>query len=215
MDLIARTQQYVKRRLLTELPDSQGAYRYTHTLRVAALGRELARAEGLDEEMLVLGCLLHDIGYVACQTQADYDDHGLLSSQIAAEFLAAEGYDPQKAASVCYGVRIHTQEEAQFARPATPLELSVGDADNIDRFDAWRLYEGLHWLKPEQLSCAGLREQAQKRVQGHERLRNLSFATPTAQQLWNQRLDLCVAYYARLEAQMTATLAWDAQPEQL
>lgn len=215
MNLLESTRRYVKQRLLTELAPDQGVYRYTHTLRVAALGRALARAEGLDEEMLVLGCLLHDIGYVACQTQADYDDHGLLSAQIAADYLASQGYDPEKADSVCYGVRIHTLEEEKFSRPATALELSVGDADNIDRFDAWRLYEGMRWLQPEQLTCAQLQEQAQRRTQGHERLRTLTFATPTAQRLWNQRLDLCVAYYNRLEAQMADTLAWDPQPEQL
>ena len=36
-------------------------YRYEHTTRVAAFGREIARAESLDEEALVIGCILHDV----------------------------------------------------------------------------------------------------------------------------------------------------------
>ena len=56
---------------------------------------EALRGEGVDrpakrsfdEEMLVLGCLLPDIGYVLCKTQEDYNYHGRLSAGIAREFL--------------------------------------------------------------------------------------------------------------------------------
>ena len=34
-------------------------YRYDHTLRVADIGGEIARSEGLSEEALVMACLLH------------------------------------------------------------------------------------------------------------------------------------------------------------
>lgn len=214
-DIMEHARQYVKRRLLTGLEPSQGRYRYAHTLRVADIGRGIARAEGLDEEMLVLGCLLHDVGYVLCQTDEDYADHGRLSADIAAEFLRDAGCDPEKADSICYGVRIHTLEEAKFPRPATALELSVGDADNIDRFDAYRLYEGLCWLKPESLTCAELKAQAARKAEGHDRLRSIPFATPTATRLWQEKLNFCVDYYTWLEAQMAATLAWDEEPERL
>ncbi len=36
-------------------------YRLEHTMRVANIGKEIAREEGLNEEALVIGCLLHDI----------------------------------------------------------------------------------------------------------------------------------------------------------
>lgn len=214
MDIIQATQTYVKRRMLTELADG-GPYRYTHTLRVAQLGREIARAEGLDEEMLVLACLLHDVGYVACVTDEDYMYHGRLSAAIARDFLLGEGYDREKTERICYGILIHTLEDEKFPRPATVLELSVADADNIDRFDAYRLYEGLHWAKPEELSAAELLSLARRKVQGHENLRTFPFATDTARRMWNEKLDLCVEYYQRLTRQMEVTLAWDSDPETL
>ena len=109
--IVEVTRQYVKRRLLSELSEENGYYRYTHTLRVAQIGLDIARSEGLDEEMTVLGCLLHDIGYVICKTDRDFEDHGRLSAQIAEEFLRSQGYDPVKTESICYGIRVHTQEE--------------------------------------------------------------------------------------------------------
>lgn len=214
--LVETTQSYVKKRFLTEmLPETGPQYRYAHTLRVAELGRRIARAEGLDEEMLVLGCLLHDIGYVQCTSHADYDDHGLLSARIAADFLVKQGYDPAKTESICYGIRIHTLAEEKRPRSPTVLEASVDNADDLDRFDAYRLYDWLRWLKPEQLSCAELQAQAGRWLQRCRRYAQMRLATPTANRLWQERLALYTDYFTRLCGQMDTTLAWDPCPERL
>lgn len=209
--IIENTLEYVKQRLLSELKQEDGYYRYTHTLRVADIGRKIARAENLDEEMLVLGCLLHDIGYVACKTQTDYADHGLLSAEIAEEFLLRQGYDPEKRSSICYGIRIHTQEDELRVRPATVLEDSISDADNIDRFDAWRFSRSLYWDGLDKLSIGKMQELAQRRAARMEELRALRFATETGKGLWNEKLDLWVDFYSRLKDQMDMTRAWDPE----
>ena len=209
--MIETTRQYVKTRFLTELNREDGYYRYTHTLRVADIGARIARAEGLDEEMLVLGCLLHDIGYVACKTKLDYADHGLKSAEIAADYLAAQGYDPAKAESICYGIRVHTQEDSERIRPATVLEDCVSDADNIDRFDAWRFSRSLHWDGLDKLTVPQMKKLAVTRCQRMEQLRLLRFATETGRKLWNENLDLWLDFYSRLEKQMDAALHWDLE----
>ena len=211
MCIIQTTQSYIKERFLKEMNREDGYYRYTHALRVAEIGRQIAREEGLDEEMLVLGCLLHDIGYVACKTKLDYADHGLKSAEIAAEFLKQQNYDPAKAESICYGIRIHTQEDHDRLRPATVLEDSVSDADNIDRFDAWRFSRNLHWDGLEKLSVPQMKHLAMTRCQRMAQLRNLRFATETGRRLWNEKLDLWMEFYSRLEQQMNVTLAWDPE----
>lgn len=209
--MIETTRQYVKTRFLTELNREDGYYRYTHTLRVADIGGRIARAEGLDEEMLVLGCLLHDIGYVSCKTKLDYADHGLKSAEIAAEYLAAQGYDPAKTESICYGIRVHTQEDSERSRPATVLEDSVSDADNIDRFDAWRFSRSLSWDGLDKLSVPQMKQLAMTRCQRMTQLRLLRFATETGRKLWNEKLDLWLDFYSRLEKQMDAALHWDLE----
>ena len=215
MNIIETTQSYVKRRLLTELSPQDAAYRYTHTLRVADIGQKIARAEGLDEEMLVLACLLHDIGYVACVTNEDYMYHGRISAEIAREFLLSAGYAPEKTESVCYGILIHTLEEDRLPREATTLERSVSDADNIDRFDAYRLYEMTRWIHPEDTPTGELLAAAQKKVRSLEDLREFPFFTDTARNLWLDKLDFCAQYFNRLQNQMEVTLAWDCSPETL
>ena len=209
--IIEKTKQYVKGRLLAELPPEDGYYRYTHTLRVADIGRKIARAENLDEEMLVLGCLLHDIGYVACKDRRDYADHGSKSAQIAEEFLLAQGYDPQKTESVCYGIRIHTQEDGDRVRPATVMEDCVSDADNIDRFDAWRFSRSLQWDGLDKLDVGKMQVLARSRVVRMEELCGLRFATQTGKKLWEDKLDLWIRFYSCLQAQMDATRAWDKE----
>jgi len=209
--VVDAAKQYVKKRLLAELEPEHGYYRYTHTLRVADIGRRLARTEGLDEEMLVLACLLHDIGYVACRTDGDFEDHGRLSAEIAEEFLLSQGYDPVKTESICYGIRVHTQEEQNRVRKATVLEESVSDADNIDRFDSYRLYQSLRRDEPDQRSCRETADLAGKWEGRIEYLRSLPFATPTAQTMWNEKLDLWEAVYGQLRRQMETTLRWDPE----
>ena len=210
-EIVEKTRRYVKQRFLEELKQEDGYYRYTHTLRVAELGRQIARAEGLDEELLVLGCLLHDIGYVACKKQTDYADHGLLSAEIAEGFLQEQGYDPLKTESICYGIRIHTQPEEDMLRPASVLELSVSDADNIDRFDAWRFSRSLYWDGLDKMTVRQMKHLGRTRVERMDQLRQLSFATDAGRRLWEQKLDLWTEFYTRLEQQMDATLRWDPE----
>lgn len=42
---------------------AEGEYRLHHSYRVAHAAGEIARREGLDQEGLVIGSLLHDVGY--------------------------------------------------------------------------------------------------------------------------------------------------------
>ena len=211
MDILKTTQAYIKQRFLSEMSREDGYYRYTHSLRVAAICRNIALAEGLDEEMLVLGGLLHDIGYMACKTRLDYADHGLKSAEIAAEFLEEQGYDPVKTESICYGIRIHTQADEERSRVATVLEDTVSDADNIDRFDAWRFSRSLSWDGLDKMTVPQMRQLAITRCQKMEELRNLRFATKTALAMWNEKLDLWTYFYSRLGDQMDLTLSWDKE----
>lgn len=206
---ISQAKDYIKRRFLEELEPQAGAYRYHHTLRVASLGHQIAQTERLDQEALTLACLLHDIGYVRCKTQADFDDHGRLSAEVAREYLTERGYDPEKIETICFGIRIHTLADSQVPRQPTPLEQSVSDADNIDRFDAYRLYEGFSWEKPETKAPAELLACAQKRIVRYTQYLEMPFGTKTAAGLWQDRLGFCIAFFRRLQAQMEATLAWE------
>ena len=42
---------------------SQKNYRFEHSVRVANIAAQIARTEGMDEELMTIAGLLHDVGY--------------------------------------------------------------------------------------------------------------------------------------------------------
>ena len=201
---IQKALAYVKDKMYAELPPEQAAYRYPHTLRVADIGAQIGMEAGLDTEALVLACLLHDIGYVRCRTQADYEDHGKLSADMAEEFLETLPISPERRESICYGIRIHTLETEKHPRPATPLEWSVVDADNIDSFGANRIYDLLARSEPEKMPPQALRDLAASRAEQMARFRAWRFATEAGQRLWEDHTAFHEEFYRRLQSRAAA-----------
>lgn len=113
-------------------------YRYDHTIRVAAIGREIALAEGLSCEPLVMACLLHDVGYPECKSFEELGKHPAFGAKIAGYFLEKIGYDAEMSKSICKAILIHDKFPCED-EDATVLEKTVRDADDIDRADAMRI----------------------------------------------------------------------------
>lgn len=181
------------------------AYRWEHSLRVAGLCGQIARAEGLDEEGLTIAGLLHDVAY-GMDFPPDYDwrEHGRDGARIARPFLERLGLPPAAVEEICYGIAIHVDDRADFPGQRTPFALTVGDADNIDRFDVFRLYENL-WRRnfyDEPLEARlswleGIPSQL-------DRLEAAEFATPAAAALWREKLAFQREFFARLLRQTRA-----------
>ena len=151
-DLIEKTEEFVKRKFdegeyFSSHPEDK-AYRIEHTYRVANIGRKIAEEEGFDETEMVLACLLHDVSY--CEVFGEegawpqWEDHGRLAAEIARPFLQELGLPEDRIQDICYGIAIHVDDEADFEGERTAFAVSIGDADNIDRFDAYRLHEMLN-----------------------------------------------------------------------
>ena len=75
----ARIAEFVQDRLgsmAEEYPSEwhDPVYRWEHTLRVAHYGEQIARAETADVDVVVAGCLLHDVAHF--DPMDDYKDHG-------------------------------------------------------------------------------------------------------------------------------------------
>ena len=174
-------------------------YRIEHSYRVANIGAQIAVAEGLDVEKTFLACLLHDIGYaVDYDTKGGYREHGRIGAGIARPFLLSLGYDAEGVNEMCYGIAIHVDDRADFAGERTPLALTVGDADNIDRFDAYRLYEGLHFRDYMNLPLEQQREAVEKALSRLPALREMPCGTKTGEALWKEKIDYQIGFYQRL-----------------
>jgi uncharacterized protein len=185
-----------------EHPEAK-AYRWEHSMRVANLGEEIAQAEGLDLEALVIACLLHDLGY--CEEYKDHQDalnHGRRSAAIAGPFLESLGLEPERIQEICYGIAIHVDDKADFEGERTQLALSVSDADNLDRFDAFRIYQGLEFKAYSKIPLDEKKETVVSTLEKLARYIEMELGTDFATQLWRERITFYQTFYRKLLAQI-------------
>ena len=182
---------------------SEKDYRFEHSVRVANIGKIIAEKEGMDSDAMVIACLLHDISYInEFKTREEARNHGRYSAKIARPFLEEIGIEPEVIEDICYGIAIHVDDEADFPGERTAFALSVGDADNIDRLDAYRIYENLKWVKYDEMSLPEKNEHVNKVIERLESYKNLDFATETGKKMWIENLDYQIGFYKKLLAQI-------------
>lgn len=182
---------------------SEKDYRLEHSVRVANIGREIAEKEGMDSEAMVIACLLHDISYInEFKTREEARNHGRYSAKIARPFLEEIGMEPETIEEICYGIAIHVDDEADFPGKRTVFAQSVGDADNIDRFDAYRIFENLKWVKYDEMNIDEKRDYVSKMLEKFKKFRNLDFVTETSRKMWNEKLDFQTEFYKKMLLQI-------------
>ena len=183
-------------------------YRLEHSYRVANIAKAIAEAEGFNVTYAVIAGLLHDIAY--CEemvTREDRMNHGRRSAAIARPFLENLGLPADAVNEICYGIAIHVDDESDFQWERTPFCETVGDADNIDRFDAYRIYETLEYLKFSEMSLVDKQEKVASTIEKLNRFKEMKLGTATAKNLWIQRLDYYIGFYEKLKVQLDNSTA--------
>ncbi len=181
---------------------AEGEYRLQHSYRVANAAREIARREKLDVEGLTIGGLLHDLGYSILGPEDNWIEHGRVSARLARPFLEQLNLTTGQVDEICYGIAIHVDGKADFYGEETPFVLSIGEADDIDRFDAFRIYETLFYENFRELKIEEKRRWLEKKLDWiHGKLRG-RFGTETARQMITERLLYQEQYYKRVLCQM-------------
>lgn len=180
-------------------------YRIEHSFRVANIGREIAQKEGLDETEMVIACLLHDISYCEEFGENGWIEHGRRSAAIARPFLEKLGMAEDRIADLCYGIAIHVDDEAGFAGERTPFALSIGDADNIDRFDAFRIHETLSNDGFLTIPFEEKQKYVKTRLDRLKKLKEMPMGTQTAQILWKERISFYNLFYEKLGKQLESS----------
>ena len=178
-------------------------YRLEHSYRVANIAKIIAEAEGFNVTYAVIAGLLHDIAY--CEEMATREDrlnHGRRSAAIARPFLETVGLSSNVVNDICYGIAIHVDDEADFSWERPPFCETVGDADNIDRFDAYRIYETLEYLKFSQMKLEDKQKTVNSTIDRLTKYKDMKLGTVTANKLWLQRLDYYIGFYEKLKAQL-------------
>ena len=212
LNRIEYTRNYLEKRLkessyYKEHPE-EGAYRLEHSIRVAHIGKIIAEREGFHVENMILGCLLHDVSYcMSFEEMGNWSNHGRLSAKIARPFLLDLGLNPVEVEEICYGIAIHCDDKADFEGERTPFALTIGEADNIDRFDAYRIYEGLHYKKYHLMSLEEKRAFVEKVLHNLEGpMREMPIATETGRQMWLEKIEFQIRFFKKLQEQIEHSL---------
>ncbi|MDF2884713.1 MAG: hypothetical protein K0R54_5283 [Clostridiaceae bacterium] len=183
-----------------EINESAKRYRFEHSLRVAEIGRSIANSEGLNAEALALGCILHDVG--TFDSLEIPKDHGRISAKISREFLNTLDLPKERIEEICYGIAIHVDDKADFDGKRTILNESIGDCDNIDRFDVYRIYGNLLYLKFEDMTLEEKLNHVNKVIPKLKGYYEMQFATKTATAMWIEKLAFQIEFYERLKVQL-------------
>ena len=206
-EMIAKTETFLKDTFAAstylQSNPADRDYRLEHSYRVANIAKTIAEAEGFDVTHAVIAGLLHDIAY--CEemvTREDRMNHGRRSAAIARPFLDNMGLPADAVNEICYGIAIHVDDEADFEWERTSFCETVGDADNIDRFDAYRIYETLEYLNFSDMSLEDKCEKVASTIEKLTRFKEMKLGTATAKNLWLQRLDYYIGFYEKLKAQL-------------
>ena len=179
------------------------AYRVEHSIRVANIGRIIAKKEGFDEAAMTIACLLHDIAY--CQpllTQEERRNHGRTSAKMARAFLESLGLPETAINDICYAITIHVDDEADFQWERTAFSETVSDADNIDRFDVYRIYENLNYAQFKSMSLSEKHTHVESMLARLDKLREMQLGTKTATQMWQETLTYYIGFYQKLRDQI-------------
>ena len=178
-------------------------YRYEHSLRVASIALDIAKKEGLDEDRCYIGALLHDLGYsVPYDNPKEYVNHGRIGAKLARPFLESLSYSEEEVNEICYGIAIHVDDKADFEGKRTALAVTIGDADNIDRFDAFRIYDRLTWVDYKNLSLEKQKEHVDTVLSSLNKYLDYECATRTATLMWKEKISFQLEFYNRLKKQI-------------
>ena len=183
--------------------ESSKNYRIEYTLRVANIGKQIALKEGFEVEAMVLGCILHDISYMLdFNNEDDWLNHGRNAAKIARPFLESLNLEKSKIDEICYGIAIHVDDKADFNGERTPFAITIGDCDNIDRFDVYRIYENLQGKKFDILPLDEKLTYVTGAIEKLNKYLKIELGTKTAKEMWVEKVSYQLDFFEKMKKQL-------------
>lgn len=206
-ELISKTEEFLKSKYQSssyfrEHPSAM-EYRLQHSYRVANIGKVIAQKEGFDVTEMVIACLLHDVSHTGeWKSTEEWRDHGINSAKIARPFLETLGLTKERIDDMCEGIAIHVGDIVDLEGKSTAFARTVGEADNMDRFDAYRIYETLQFNKFSEMDFEAKVEKVNSTLSKLNGYLELKLGTRTAEEIWKQRLTFYITFYKKLKEQL-------------
>ncbi len=131
---------------------------------------------------------------------------------MARPFLETLDLSPGQIDEICYGIAIHVDDQADFPGERSPLAVSIGDCDNIDRFDVYRIHENLKHRSFLDLSYEEQVELVEGALKKLDTYQSMELATKTGTKLWVERITFQIEFFKKLKKQLEASLFFDQLP---
>jgi len=184
--------------------DFEKKYRYEHSLRVANIGLKLAIKENANKKIAVLGCLLHDVGKFDTDKNID---HGRVSANVARKFLETLDLTIKEIDDICYAIAVHVDGKAGYEYDHTLEAKIVSDSDNIDRFGAYRIYQGMHWGNDDSKSIEERKSVMKERVERLEKYYEKGILeTDSGNEWFRENLKFQIEYYNKYIDELDMTI---------
>lgn len=138
---------YVKGKLKNE----KSGHDFEHVKRVLRNALKISENYKVDKEVLILSCLLHDIGF-----QNGYvKNHDVVGSNEAKKILKKFNYSEEKIKKVCSAISNHCRNLRRFSKEkikSLPIEDNIlADADNLDAFGAIGLIRQINFCSENKI----------------------------------------------------------------
>ncbi len=178
-------------------------YRYDHSVRCANIGMKIAAEEGMDIRMAGLACILHDLSYsLDFKNEEERKNHGRKSAELVREYLKDKDVTEEETQKILFSIAIHVDNKSDFPGDYDDSAYIVRDADNIDRFDVYRIYENLYLQNFSEVPFIKKMEIVDKNLETLETFGKVDFATKTADRMWKERIKTQKDFFTRLKDQL-------------
>ncbi|MDD5219425.1 MAG: HD domain-containing protein [Candidatus Bipolaricaulis sp.] len=153
-----------------------------------------AEAEGLDRELSVAACLLHDVAYFIPGEHEDWwDNHGRVGAKISRPILLDAGFSAEEMNAMCHAIAVHVDGKSDDGQPDGPLDDLVSDADNVDRFSALRI---VLWCMTEKDNLAKMAGMLRERLTRLYKYRDTNpLKTNAGRELFAERVALQIPLF--------------------
>ena len=204
-DLYLKAADFLKSTLNSckRIGDIEKKYRYEHSMRVASIAHHIAVQEGQDVTITTIAAILHDVGKFETDINAD---HGRVSADVAMAFLEKSGLTKKQIQDIHYSIATHVDGSAGYDYENIPEADTVSDADNIDRFGMYRIYQMMQYDSADTVPALVLANMYQeKNIKRKDFKEKYKLSTDTANKLFQQNLQLQTEFFDNLVNELELT----------
>ena len=141
--MISKIRQYAKEEYSK---NNDTTHDWDHICFVVNIAKSIARKEGMDEDIVEAGALLHDIGYPRFDEQKEeylHCDHASISARKSETFLVQLGLDKQTIESIKDTIQFHSGNN--ITKSKSREAKAVYDADKLDVIGPRGLTRAVIW----------------------------------------------------------------------